>query len=298
MAGSNVIGRVSKEVHEKLPTSGVITVDCSEEDEPTRVLHLPEVLACAVSSRFRDICKSTKKRCFQAEELLGQSVEKFRKIFDYNSIYDLLEVFSRWLYGIDFSEAKTACYNLWFFGQKIGSPFFQNDAIRQLCSTVKVEKSELSDMFEDCYNMGDLAQIWDRSDFAPDNELEYDQDTEVHWDNKQMLKFVLDVHAFVSLQDENVVRMVFLAGGRCTYHLTQIFVEAVKAGGFDGAPWEERNIHKYLLEETLADEGDAEEDDDDSHDEEEHEDDDSTDSDSIPKPVLKLSLKRKSPTED
>lgn len=48
----------------RMPTSGLIQVQCTVYDDKmanpqSKLIYLPEVLACAISSRFKDLCEDT-----------------------------------------------------------------------------------------------------------------------------------------------------------------------------------------------------------------------------------------------
>jgi hypothetical protein len=63
-----------------------------------------------------------------------------------------------------------------------------------------------------------------------------------------MLKFLLDVYAFQGYRDNEVGQLLY-EGGVQAFHISKILHEAAETGGFDGAPWEEKNLHKYLIPE-------------------------------------------------
>jgi hypothetical protein len=65
-----------------------------------------------------------------------------------------------------------------------------------------------------------------------------------------MLKFYLDFFAFIDIRD-STVRGALQHGGDVAILITKIMYAALRAGGFDGAPWEERHLHKYLVDETV-----------------------------------------------
>ncbi|KAF8859548.1 hypothetical protein BDZ45DRAFT_725283 [Acephala macrosclerotiorum] len=241
MIGKSVIDRVGPEVLALLPDSGTIKIKClsnSSFKATIRTVSLPEVLACAVSSLFRQLCKDTKKRIFTSDEVLGEKLKD-----RYHA--------SKWLYGGNLLKIPGNCYDHWYFGQRIGSPLFQNDAMRLLISTVDVNKESLTDMFLDHYDHEDLGIIWRLADFSVDEELGYDNDLqEVHWGNKQMLKFVLDVFAFVGTKDEDVAAAI-AEGGASAVHIAKFIETVARDGRSDGAPWEEKNMNKYLVDESL-----------------------------------------------
>lgn len=236
-----------------LQSSAVIEVEFEGEvfGQVSRI-SLPEVLACYVSSRFRDLCNGSKNRCFKAE-LLNRPLLSIEMSSIFNGIISRsLKEFGKWLYGASISFDEIGGYAQWIFGQTIGCPFFQNDIIRTLCLHRLPEVKKISH-FDSMWDRFDPAFIWTLSDFTPDKERGYDSKSEVYWGNKQMLRFVLDVFAFVGTEDEEV-REVFSRGDTLAIHLASIMNDAIQAGGFDGAPWDEKNIKKYLVDEGLPNE--------------------------------------------
>lgn len=171
-------------------------------------------------------------------------------------IYHYMCLFQKWLYGADISKEPGYCYNRWYMGQMLGCPLFQNEAMNLLCSTAKMEKKRLGDMLIDEYDFDTLQTVWKQADFGPDAVMGYGAGAghHVYWENKKMLKFILDVFAFVGSKHTTVAK-VLVKGGTRAIHLARAIEELAHGGGihgtpWEGAPWEEENIHKYLVKET------------------------------------------------
>ncbi|KAE8452587.1 hypothetical protein EG329_013846 [Mollisiaceae sp. DMI_Dod_QoI] len=252
MARPSLIDRIGPEVLQRLPSSPTINVKCryGQLNGSTLVISLPEVLACAVSSRFRDLCKNTAKRDFMEEDIVGEPLCHYEEKLALSTFYSNMCLFQRWLYGADLSKDDDYCYERWYFGQTIGAPLYQNDVMRDLSSTVDVEAKSLWTKFHDRFDFFTLNWIWKQSEITVDQEHNHDELDRMQWANKQMLKFVLDTFAFEGPKESSVA-LVIEQGGPWVIHIVRIMDDAIRAGGFDGAPWEDANLHKYILDERL-----------------------------------------------
>ena len=124
-------------------------------------IRLPVVLACAVSSRLRDLCNDGKRRAVTIDELIGQKQDVFEENLTMAfspGIEGLLDSFLKWLYtGV--AEAKgNHCHDLWYLGYRIGAPKFQNAALRTLCRDANEGKGSghLSS-----YDQDDFKACWE-----------------------------------------------------------------------------------------------------------------------------------------
>jgi len=160
--------------------------------------------------------------------------------------------FVKWLYGSDLDATEWAS-DLWYLGSALGSPTFQNTAMRRLCKrSDDYDEEDTDNILPEVLTHDTLRAAWDQADFTKDMDEGYNGDfDQVYWDNKQMLKFYLDVFAFIGTRAE-VVRGALQEGGEVVVQLSMIMEAALRGGGFDGAPWDEKNLHKYLTNEVLA----------------------------------------------
>lgn len=169
------------------------------------------------------------------------------------SFYTQMCLFQQWLYGSDISKDKTLCCDRWYFGQNIGSPMYQNDAMRLLRSSVRPAPAGIKIITRDSIGYKDISLIWDQADFTPDEKLGYDdsQCGEVYWGNKQMLRFFLDISAFIGTKDDEVSGLI-AEGGPCAIQIAKLIDAAARSGGFESAPWKLKNLQRYLVDDCLS----------------------------------------------
>lgn len=70
------------------------------------------------------------------------------------------------------------------------------------------------------------------------------------WQIRKMLKFALDVMAKVGIEDENV-KAVMDDDGHTAMVLSIIMADLDPKDRERDAPWERKNLHKYLMDEKV-----------------------------------------------
>lgn len=178
---------------------------------------------------------------------------------------DYMTWFVQWLYTCRLQYNKDMLfYNMWKFGEWIGCPKLQNEALKMLASNapwqIKVRASEVRIQYHFA-DINELQNLWD------DTELENDplQGAEeepvtlrsvdkrsVYWGNKKRLLFLMDGVARFGPDDPRVM-FLLAQSPSFGFQLIKRLVDLAKEGG-DVAPWAPRNIHKYLVDENLFEE--------------------------------------------
>jgi hypothetical protein len=138
----------------------MIKITYEDSKRPAK-LCLPEALVCDVSSGIRQLCDQNHKRTFTVNEVLGESQSNFvaRLNLANANFTDILACFAKWLYS---GLAKTQWnyqHDLWYFGQRIGAPRFQNailQALRLDCDSPLIEDALVSHFCKK-----DVKKIWD-----------------------------------------------------------------------------------------------------------------------------------------
>ncbi|KAE9363581.1 hypothetical protein N431DRAFT_474596 [Stipitochalara longipes BDJ] len=228
-----------------LVESNVIQITCQTKEEEDashglKTIAVPELLACTASSRLRDLCSQSTRRVFTADEVLDESIEDFESRLSNTNFYRLMTNFVKWLYGSDLDVTEWAS-DLWYLGQALESPTFQNTAMRRLCRRSDGYDEDTDNILPEVLTHDTLHAAWDQANFTKDMNNSFDIE----------LKFYLDVFAYIGTRAE-VVRGAFQEGGEVIVQLSMIMEAAHRDGGFDGAPWDEKNLHKYLVNEPLA----------------------------------------------
>ena len=170
---------------------------------------MPALLACAVSARLRDLCEYKGSTNFTAYDLISESQEAFEKkyLWGNGDFHIILGYFTKWLYSIDIWPSRVQAHGLWYFGQKIGAPAFQNDALKTTCSHL-ITNAFRSD---DEYYLDDIANCWKAVDFAQDEAHDcYIGEGDVYWENKKFLNFVFDYLVDQRIEEEEVQDIIRL----------------------------------------------------------------------------------------
>jgi hypothetical protein len=114
-----------------------ITYRTKEDENSASLLQtiaIPEVLACSRSSRLRDLCARSNGRVFTADNVVGKLIDEFEEQLLGNNFHAIMTSFVKWLYGSDLDGGdRVWSLDRWFFGQRLGSPTFQNANRGHLC---------------------------------------------------------------------------------------------------------------------------------------------------------------------
>jgi hypothetical protein len=118
--------------------SNLIQVQCTTANDDGSLeqykLAIPEDMGCNASARLRYLCKNTDQRVFSADEVVGEPITEFEaRIYEGSFFYTLMKLFLAWLYGSELDHHACAA-NLWYLGDALGSPTFQNAAMLLLCT--------------------------------------------------------------------------------------------------------------------------------------------------------------------
>ncbi|KAI9651215.1 hypothetical protein NHQ30_001253 [Ciborinia camelliae] len=249
----------------------------------------PTVAVKAISTKFRGLDKYAMDQSYTIIDCLGESQDKFEAKMLRSNVSDLMDHFGKWLYtGIIDIEGMNI-WDMWTFGEALGTPRYQNDIMRALCAEGLDSNPSLIITEYIGFDAVTLKKCWEQADFTADeaHKCSLEQGS-VYWGNKQMLKFVMDVIVFVGLEHPKVRRLIF-AGGYVAEHISKLALQAARGKTF-AAPWKSRNNKKYLVNETILVEdsgsereidedstlelkNDAEDDEDDSDDSEDEDED-------------------------
>jgi hypothetical protein len=74
----------------RLVESNMIQITCTTQEDNElgpvfRTIGVSEALACAISSRLRDLCASNTQRVFTADEVVGESIDDFGERVSYKN---------------------------------------------------------------------------------------------------------------------------------------------------------------------------------------------------------------------
>jgi hypothetical protein len=123
-----------------LCTSKMIHITYNDKGYDEKALSLPEALVCAISARFRDLCKHKTQRTFIVDEVLGQSQVDFEGLMygKNNQLSRVLECFLKWLYTGSAYSTHVYYHDLWYFGQMTGASGFQTMRFESYAAVTKL----------------------------------------------------------------------------------------------------------------------------------------------------------------
>lgn len=161
--------------------------------------------------------------------------------------------FVKWLYISTVAASINDAWlnDLWYLGEKLGSPHFQNAVVKALFSACFMDE-EVQHMSE----AEEIEHIWKEAEFLYDGQMAYGADRwpglpdVIYRDNKRLM-FVLDCRVHWG-QDSEEFEAIIHAGGALAVHLVKRFAvrAADKLAGNVLTPWDLSNIQKYLTDTT------------------------------------------------
>ena len=103
-----------------------------------------------------------------------------------------------------------------------------------------------------------LKKVQNQADFSEDIARSHglEDDYQVYWENKKFLNFLLDLFVHVGLEDCDICN-VLKAGCHLAIQLAKRIGDTLQAGKSCGAPWEQKNLVKYLVNEDTGDREDS-----------------------------------------
>ncbi|KAF4626671.1 hypothetical protein G7Y89_g11491 [Cudoniella acicularis] len=269
-------GEGGDEFFERLQQSSMIEIKCPLDDcKPRlgfRIVRVPAALACAVSTRFRELCKQSYGGMrFDASDVFNYPHEEF-EICSRGNYIDFLLVFVKWLYTSKiYHDNKVSPFEIWKFAEVIGAPKFQNAALRLLSQPdpFSPEDGLLIGDFEAEFIKDSCDAVWRNQDIADEKEdiglLDTDQIQELvdEVDKKsKRLLFAFDCAAYIGVKDAEVSYQLS-KGGLFAVCLARRLVRMTKRKYRKHPPWHLTNIKKYLVDENLPDDDGGDDEDDD-----------------------------------
>jgi len=224
----------------------------------SRIITIPEILACAASSRLKDLYSPISRHSFTADEVLGEPITAFEARLAACDFYTYMSCFATWSYGADLDNEGGWCCDRWYLGQKIGSPEFQNASLCLLCSSPNKNSYLGYRLLKDEITSTLLKKVQNQADFSEDIARSHglEDDYQVYWENKKFLNFLLDLFVHVGLEDCDICN-VLKAGCHLAIQLAKRIGDTLQAGKSCGAPWEQKNLVKYLVNEDTGDREDS-----------------------------------------
>ena len=195
----------------------------TQNESERRSIAIPESQACAASSRLRDLCSQGARHALTADEVAGEPWADFESRLKKGNFHEDMVVFVKWLYGSEHDILQNRWVgDLWCLGQRLESPTFQNAVMRRLCKKLSDrDEREIHRGFADYWSY-DAQAAWDVADFTHDKEDGFDiEKDEVYWGNKQMLRFILDIFAFLGTSN-TTVRKALHKGGSVAVQLSML----------------------------------------------------------------------------
>ena len=204
---------------------------------------VPETLAYAVARNLRHRAREDQS-VLNILDLFEDAEIDLKKGYH---MFSLVEKFCIWLYTgqiaphdekLD-SWYEPNYYDLWFFGDILESPLFQNSVIKALVALEElgVDKTWKTRTFKACqYKRNMSPESWSAQ---PE-----------HFREREILLFVMDSLVWEGLKN-NGVQDIIKDGGPLALELTKRFVdlEATKESQNGLPPWDAVNIGKYLVPE-------------------------------------------------
>ncbi|KAH7313176.1 hypothetical protein BKA65DRAFT_558390 [Rhexocercosporidium sp. MPI-PUGE-AT-0058] len=182
----------------RLLSGEMIEIKLSKTYLPTIRVH--GALACAVSKRFEELCKDTRQRSFNADDILPMA----------HWDHSIWSGFVEWLYATKVPANDSLPYfRMWTMAVRIQAPRLMNRMLELLssqCAHVADTTTDPELYFAQSYTIfSNCHSIWYAADFSPDRKAALQVTKgEVFWGNKKHLLFMLDCAAWLGLKDFEV----------------------------------------------------------------------------------------------
>lgn len=248
----------------------VVCNDCPSTDLWHQTLmRFPEVLACAVSSRFRVLCQRSSILLFTSYRVVerlanlrihyeycdcddecDEQCNKSQR--DWAPICSYISCFANWLYTSKLHlDGHVFYYAMWQFGEEIGAPELQNAALQMLGSDTErgKDKGNLASPQHGFLQGKFIKTCWVATDFSGEDMDELLNHDGAFWQTHKRLLFMLDCAVWMG-SDHKDVRELVRDGGDLSLHIMERMIAVAENGGMTEPPWSLANIKKYLVNET------------------------------------------------
>lgn len=182
---------------------------------------------------------------------------RFMDLGSSDSFYDLLTCFAAWTYSRRIFRNAPWHVELWRLGQIIASPIFMNDILRDLCSYLAtpcgIPLNSNPEGKRPVLAADLVKRCWDQANFMREDHNAIMMD--VKWENKKMLKFLIDIYAHKAIHEKDFFKtdegLKELLTGR-----DQLALQMARAIGSrektKKAPWHAECIGEYLVNEDMS----------------------------------------------
>ncbi|KAL5316612.1 hypothetical protein ACEPPN_015661 [Leptodophora sp. 'Broadleaf-Isolate-01'] len=254
---------------EKLTETKMLTIMIPDKRDPDveeyhRFVSVPKALACAVASNLCIRLPGDKYFLNILDLFKNAEIDPKEELHT----FDMVKSFSIWLYTEQViarqqqhlgSEIKY--YDLWFFGEILGCPLFQDSIIKSLADLEisKTDKTWRSRTFSACWDGNDL--MWTQPGNVADPRSWSSRPCPRSWSSqlvdfqkKKIILFAMDSLAWGGINDKEVQELI-MGGGRLGWELAKrlVALETARESHHGLPPWDAANIGRYLVSENTED---------------------------------------------
>ncbi|TAQ89944.1 hypothetical protein B7494_g1719 [Chlorociboria aeruginascens] len=258
-----------------LGESNTIQLSWTSKDEQIETINLPKDLICSVSRYFKEACSSESATTYFTIENLTGSLDG--SVIEKNiscTLISLFDIFTKWLNTFELKSESYKLHELYFLGEILQAPKFQNDVLRLLITNPERSLAGVTsdsgtavalDILYYPINPSELQSLWALYLLTHRIYLRhgrfYLEDNPINEDDNKMLQFLIDFIACAELddsfhailpRDSDPAVLIMDAPG--------LLVAKARAARTRGSadiryPFEPGKFEEYLLDENIDEEG-------------------------------------------